>query len=74
MSGTAIVNHMMAILAGVDMVDTVLSPLAFGSSHPATESVVAMLEGTPFDTGLDLRLIDECAEIARQIKKKIQKV
>jgi pyruvate/oxaloacetate carboxyltransferase/biotin carboxyl carrier protein len=49
MSGTAIVNHMMAILAGVDMVDTVLSPLAFGSSHPATESVVAMLEGTPFD-------------------------
>nr|NAZ22948.1 pyruvate carboxylase subunit B [Thermocrinis sp.] len=73
MSGTAIVNHMMAILAGVDMVDTVLSPLAFGSSHPATESVVAMLEGTPFDTGLDLRLIDECAEIARQIKKKYKK-
>jgi pyruvate carboxylase subunit B len=73
MSGTAIVNHMMAILAGVDMVDTVLSPLAFGSSHPATESVVAMLEGTPFDTGLDLRLIDECAEITKQIRKKYKK-
>jgi Pyruvate/oxaloacetate carboxyltransferase len=73
MSGTAIVNHMMAILAGVDMVDTVLSPLAFGSSHPATESVVAMLEGTPFDTGLDLKLIDECAEITKQIRKKYKK-
>lgn len=70
MSGTAIVNHMMAILAGVDMVDTVLSPLAFGSSHPATESVVAMLEGTPFDTGLDLRLIEECAQITKEIRKK----
>jgi len=54
-------------------VDTVLSPLAFGSSHPATESVVAMLEGTPFDTGLDLRLIDECAEITKQIRKKYKK-
>ncbi len=73
MSGTAIVNHMMAILAGVDMVDTVLSPLAFGSSHPATESVVAMLEGTPFDTGLDLRKIEECAEIAKQIRRKYKK-
>ncbi len=73
MSGTAIVNHMMAILAGVDMVDTVLSPLAFGSSHPATESVVAMLEGTPFDTGLDLKKIEECAEITKQIRKKYKK-
>ncbi len=73
MSGTAIVNHMMAILAGVDMVDTVLSPLAFGSSHPATESVVAMLEGTPFDTGLDLKKIEECAEITKQIRKKYRK-
>ncbi|WPM32272.1 2-oxoglutarate carboxylase large subunit [Hydrogenobacter sp. T-2] len=73
MSGTAIVNHMMAILAGVDMVDTVLSPLAFGSSHPATESVVAMLEGTPFDTGLDLKKIEECAEITKHIRKKYKK-
>jgi len=48
MSGTAIVNHMMAILAGVDMVDTVLSPLAFGSSHPATESVGAYKVNTLF--------------------------
>ncbi len=73
MSGTAIVNHMMAVLAGVDMLDTVLSPLAFGSSHPATESVVAMLEGTPFDTGLDMRKLDELAEITKQIRKKYKK-
>ncbi|MCX7759772.1 MAG: pyruvate/oxaloacetate carboxyltransferase [Hydrogenothermaceae bacterium] len=73
MSGTAIMNHMMAILAGVDMVDTVLSPLAFGSSHPATESVVAALQDTPYDTGLDLKVLDELAEITREIKRKYRK-
>lgn len=73
MSGTAIMNHMMAILAGVDMVDTVLSPLAFGSSHPATESVVAALQGTPYDTGLDLKILDELAELTREIKRKYKK-
>lgn len=73
MSGTAIMNHMMAILAGVDMVDTVLSPLAFGSSHPATESVVAALQDTPYDTGLDLEILDELAEITREIKRKYRK-
>ena len=73
MSGTAIMNHMMAILAGVDMVDTVLSPLAFGASHPATESVVAALKDTPYDTGLDLKILDELAEITREIKKKYKK-
>jgi Pyruvate/oxaloacetate carboxyltransferase len=73
MSGTAIMNHMMAVLAGVDMLDTVLSPLAFGSSHPATESVVAALQGTPYDTGIDLKILDELAEITRQIKRKYRK-
>lgn len=73
MSGTAIMNHMMAVLAGVDMLDTVLSPLAFGSSHPATESVVASLQGTPYDTGIDLKLLDELAELTRQIKRKYRK-
>ncbi|MFN3813379.1 MAG: 2-oxoglutarate carboxylase large subunit [Aquificaceae bacterium] len=73
MSGTAIVNHMMAVLAGVDMLDTVLSPLAFGSSHPATESVVAMLEGTPFDTGIDMKRLDELAEMVKNIRKKYKR-
>ena len=73
MSGMATINHMMAVLAGVDMLDTVLSPLAFGSSHPATETIVAALQDTPFDTGLDLGRIAEAAEEAKKIKKKYRK-
>jgi pyruvate carboxylase subunit B len=63
----------MAILAGVDMIDTVMSPLSFGSAHPATETMVASLSGTPFDTGIDLKLLEEPARITRQIKQKYEK-
>jgi pyruvate/oxaloacetate carboxyltransferase/biotin carboxyl carrier protein len=73
MSGTAIMNHMMAIYAGVDMLDTVLSPLAFGSSHPATESVVAALQGTPYDTGIDIKTLEEAASIMSGIRKDYKK-
>ncbi len=73
MSGTAIMNHMMAIYAGVDMLDTVLSPLAFGSSHPATESVVAALQGTPYDTGIDIKILEEAAAIMSGIRKDYKK-
>jgi pyruvate carboxylase subunit B len=70
MSGASSMCHMMAILAGVDMIDTVLSPLSFGSSHPATETMIAALKGTPFDTGLDLKLLEEPARITTEIREK----
>jgi pyruvate carboxylase subunit B len=70
MSGKALVNHLMAIHAGAEMLDTVMSPLAFGSSHPATESVVAALQGTPFDTGIDLRALDEVADLVKEMRRK----
>jgi pyruvate/oxaloacetate carboxyltransferase len=73
MGGTSIANHFMAVLAGVDMIDSALSPLAFGSSHPATESMVAMLRNTPFDSGIDLKSLEEPASIARAIREKYQK-
>jgi 2-oxoglutarate carboxylase large subunit len=73
MGGTSSMSHLMAILAGVDMIDTVMSPLSFGSAHPATETMVASLKGTPFDTGIDLRLLEKPAEITRQIKEKYEK-
>jgi pyruvate carboxylase subunit B len=73
MGGTSSMCHLMAILAGVDMIDTVLSPLSFGSAHPATESMVASLAGTPFDTGIDLKILEEPAQITRQIKEKYEK-
>ncbi|MCK5547613.1 MAG: 2-oxoglutarate decarboxylase, partial [Thermoplasmata archaeon] len=73
MGGTSIANHLMAILAGVDMVDTVLTPLAFGASHPGSESMVAMLKDTPFDTGIDLKSLEEPANITKKIKAKYEK-
>lgn len=73
MGGTSSMCHLMAILAGVDMIDTVLSPLSFGSAHPATESMVASLAGTPFDTGIDLKILEEPALLTRQMKEKYEK-
>jgi pyruvate carboxylase subunit B len=73
MGGTSSMSHLMAILAGVDMIDTVLSPLSFGSAHPATETMVASLKGTPFDTGIDVKALEEPARITRQIKEKYEK-
>src|SRR6266508_661363 len=67
MGGTSSMCHLMAILAGVDMVDTVLSPLSFGSAHPATESMVASLSGTPFDTGIDLKLLEEPPSVEKDL-------
>ena len=70
MSGASSMCHLMALLAGVDMIDTVLSPLAFGSSHPATETMIAALKDTPFDTGIDLKLLEEPTRITRDIGEK----
>lgn len=58
-SGLASMAALKAIEAGCDIIDTAMSPLAMGTSHPATESMVAALQGTEYDTGLDLKLLDE---------------
>ncbi len=57
-SGLASMSIIKAVEAGVDIVDTAMSPLAMGTSHAATESVVAAFQGTPYDTGLDLKKLD----------------
>lgn len=57
-SGLASMSCMKAIESGVDIIDTAMSPLALGTSHPATESMVAALRGTEYDTGLDLKKLD----------------
>jgi pyruvate/oxaloacetate carboxyltransferase len=72
MSGASSMCHFMAVLAGVDMIDTVLSPLSFGSAHPATETMVAALRNTPFDTGLDLKQLETPARITKEIRDKYQ--
>ncbi|MDF2180765.1 sodium-extruding oxaloacetate decarboxylase subunit alpha [Neptuniibacter sp. CAU 1671] len=69
-SGLAPLCQMKAIEAGADRIDTAISSFAAGTSHPATESQVAALKGTPYDTGLDLELLSEIADYFRDVRKK----
>lgn len=64
-------TYLLAAQAGVDIVDTALSPLANGTAQPATESLVATLKGTERDTGLDLTLLAEIAAHFRQVANKM---
>ncbi len=71
-SGTGDMTLLMAAYAGVDIVDTALSPLANGTSQPATESLVATLKGTVRDTGLDLGKMSEAAVHFRKVAQRLQ--
>lgn len=71
-SGTGDMTYLMAIQAGVDIVDCALSPLANGTSNPTTESLVATLQGTEYDTGLDLKKLSEAAAHFRGVADKLQ--
>lgn len=72
-AGTGDMTNLMAAQAGVDIVDTALSPLANGASQPATESLVATLQGTDRDTGLDLVKLNEAAAYFRTVADKLKK-
>ena len=72
-SGLASMSYLKAIEAGADIVDTAISSLASGTSQPPTESMVAALRDTPYDTGLDLSLLSEIADIFREIRKKYKR-
>ena len=69
-SGLGSMVLLKAIEAGADVVDTAMSPLAMGTSHPATESMVAALAGTEFDTGLNLEALDEIAKYVTTLREK----
>jgi pyruvate carboxylase subunit B len=69
-SGLAPLCQLKAIEAGADCIDAAISAFAGGTSHPATESQVAALKGSPYDTGLDLTLLSEVADYFREIRKK----
>ena len=72
-TGTGDMTYLMAAQAGVDIVDCALSPLANGTSNPATESLVATLKGTPRDTGLDLTQLSKAAEHFRKVAARLKK-
>ena len=69
-SGLASMVLLKAIEAGADVVDTAMSPLAMGTSHPATEAMVAALAGTEYDTGLNLEALDEIAKYVSTLREK----
>jgi pyruvate carboxylase subunit B len=69
-SGMTPMSYYAACQAGVDLLDTAISPLSWGASQPPTESMVAALEGTPYATGLDLNLLSEIKKYFEGIRKK----
>ena len=69
-SGLASMCILKAVEAGVDAVDTAMSPLALGTSHAPTESIVATFQGTEYDTGLDLVKLNEVRDYFMGLRKK----
>ena len=71
-TGTGDMTYLMATQAGVDIVDCALSPFANGTANPSTESLVATLQGTEYDTGLDLTALSEAAAHFRAVADKMK--
>ena len=69
-SGLASMCLLKGIEAGADIVDTAMSPLALGTSHAPTESIVAALQGTEYDTGLDLVKLNEIRDYFMTLRDK----
>ena len=68
-SGVASMTYLKAVEAGVDVIDTAMSPFALGTSQPATEVMVETFKDTPYDTGLDINLLAEIAEYFRPYRE-----
>ena len=69
-AGLSAMVHMKAVEAGADIIDCVNSSFSEGASHATTESLVAALQGTEYDTGLDLGLLQDIAAYFREVRKK----
>jgi oxaloacetate decarboxylase alpha subunit len=67
-SGMTDMTYLKAIEAGVDIIDTAMSPFALGTSQPPTEPMVATLQGTEYDTGLDINLLSDIADYFKEIR------
>ena len=68
-SGVASMTYLKAVEAGVDVIDTAMSPFSMGTSQPATEVMVETFKGTPYDTGYDQNLLAEIADYFRPIQE-----
>ena len=72
-SGVASMTYLKAVEAGVDVIDTAMSPFSMGTSQPATEVMVETFKGTQFDTGLDQNLLAEIADYFRPMQEEALK-
>lgn len=68
-SGVASMTYLKAVEAGCDIIDCAMSPLALGTSQPATEVMVETFKGTPYDSGLDQNLLAEIADYFRPYRE-----
>ena len=69
-SGVAAMTYMKSVEAGANIIDTAISPLAMGTSQPATEVMVEVFKGTEYDTGLDQNKLAEIADYFRPLREK----
>ena len=69
-SGLASMTLMKAVEAGVDVIDTAISPMAMGTSQPPTEAMVAALQGTEYDTGISLESLDAITKYFTPLREK----
>jgi pyruvate carboxylase subunit B len=69
-SGLSHMTHLKAVEAGASIIDTCIGAFAEGASHPTTQSMVAALAGTEYDTGLSLPLLEEISAYFREVRKK----
>jgi oxaloacetate decarboxylase alpha subunit len=69
-SGLASMTYLKGIEAGVDIIDTAISPFALGTSQPPTESLIATLQGSKYDTGIDLKKLNSISSYFNKIREK----
>jgi len=69
-SGMAFMSYLKAIEAGVDIIDTAISPLSSGTSQPTTETMLASLSGTDYDPGINRKKVNELGAYFREIRNK----
>ena len=72
-AGTGNQTYLKCIEAGADIIDTALSALGNGTSQPATEPMVAILQNTPYDTGIDLKTVSDLSNMFVPIADRLKK-
>ena len=67
-TGLSVATELKAVEAGADILDTAISSMSMGTSHSPTETIVEMLKGSKYDTGLDTKALLEIAAYFREVR------